>query len=117
MDSHRPPDNRRIHKQPHRALRPRVRRRALILLLIALVLSLAVIGYLVGYHDGTGQEPSNQECHMRIPTRFIIEEPECANKLIQALGIENVRVVSASERNLSLRREHIPTLNHSRPLP
>lgn len=117
MDSHRPPDNRRIHKQPHRALRPRVRRRALILLLIALVLSLAVIGYLVGYHDGTGQEPSNQECHMRIPTRFIIEEPECANKLIQALGIENVRVVSREDTNFSRWQKDTAFVNHSRPLP
>ncbi len=32
-----------------------------------------------------------------IPTRYILEEPECADKLLQAMNVTNVRVVARGE--------------------
>ena len=34
-----------------------------------------------------------------VPHRFIVEEPECANKLLPALGIENVHVLTRLTAN------------------
>lgn len=31
---------------------------------------------------------------LKLPVRYIIEEPECSDRLIQAMGIENVRIRS-----------------------
>ena len=36
-----------------------------------------------------------------IPTRFIMQEPECANKHVAALGVENVHVSRYTPRNSS----------------
>jgi len=30
----------------------------------------------------------------KLPIRYILEEPECSDRLIQAMGIENVRIQS-----------------------
>ena len=31
---------------------------------------------------------------LKLPVRYILEEPECSDRLIQAMGIENVRIQS-----------------------
>ena len=30
---------------------------------------------------------------LRLPTRFVLDEPDCANKLLIALNLDNVRVL------------------------
>ena len=35
-----------------------------------------------------------------IPTRFVMEEPECANKLLKRMNITNVRILPAATSNI-----------------
>ena len=39
------------------------------------------------------QQRNEKPC-LAIPTKFILQEPECAEKLIQAANVSNVRVIS-----------------------
>ena len=32
-----------------------------------------------------------------VPTRFVIEEPDCANKLLKSMNVTNVRILSTEE--------------------
>jgi len=34
-----------------------------------------------------------------VPTRFVMEEPECANKLLRSMNITNVRILPAATSN------------------
>lgn len=40
-----------------------------------------------------------------VPTRFVMEDPECANKLLRSMNITNVRILPAATSNtISLKR-------------
>ena len=39
------------------------------------------------------QQRNEKPC-LAIPTKFILQEPECVEKLIQAANVSNVRVIS-----------------------
>jgi len=34
-----------------------------------------------------------------VPTRFVMEEPECANKLLRSMNVTNVRILPAATSN------------------
>ena len=49
---------------------------------------------------------SSQSCNASlpcaaIPTRFVMEHPDCADKLIRSMNVTNVRVRSAGQREAS----------------
>jgi hypothetical protein len=58
-------------------------------LLILLLVLVAVDIYL------RVMQPPNQGPCLAIPTKFILQEPECAEKLIEAANVSNVRIVSS----------------------
>ena len=58
----------------------------LMLILVALVVNVVIMIRLV-------QTKASKPC-LSIPTRFILEYPECAEKLVQAANVSNVRIVS-----------------------
>ena len=39
-------------------------------------------------------KPKQQSRCLAVPTRFIMEYPDCANKLVQAANLTNIRIVS-----------------------
>ena len=54
----------------------------------------------------------NQSCALaerhegfQLPTKLILNEPECANRLLEAMGIDNVHVVTESDLNMSISKE------------
>lgn len=63
-------------------------RRWLIGLLILLLVLVAVDIYL-----RVMQQPNQRPC-LAIPTKFILQEPECAGKLLRAANVSGVRIVS-----------------------
>ena len=58
----------------------------LVLVLVALIVSAVLMSRFM-------QSMASKPC-LTIPTRFILENPECAEKLIQAANVSNVRIVS-----------------------
>ena len=64
-----------------------------ILLVILVLIQLAFLVTVLISVQGLRQLESRET--MRLPTRFVLREPECANKLLLALGVENVRVLAA----------------------
>lgn len=57
-------------------------------LLILLLVLVAVDIYL-----RVMQQPDQRPC-LAIPTKFVLHEPECAEKLLRAANVSNVRIVS-----------------------
>ena len=55
--------------------------------LIVLVLALVVVDIAVRLR-------TNDRPCLAIPTRFILEEPECAEKLVRAANVTNVKILS-----------------------
>ena len=39
-----------------------------------------------------------------VPTRFVIEEPECANKLLRSMNVTNVHILPAAPYDYQLNR-------------
>ena len=62
-----------------------------VLIVAILVLLLLALFQLHGLREDIARSSS-----MKLPTRFVLEEPECANKLLIAVGVQNVRVRSLS---------------------
>ena len=58
----------------------------LVLVLVALIVTAVLMSRFM-------QSMASKPC-LAIPTRFILEYPECAEKLVQAANVSNVRIVS-----------------------
>jgi len=55
-----------------------------------LILLLVLVA--VDIHFRVMQQPNQRPC-LAIPTKFILQEPECAGKLLRAANISNVRIL------------------------
>jgi len=83
---------------------------ALVVVIVNLVMTIRVaadIQVLVG--DEWKRSPLS--CRA-IPTRFVMDEPECADKLLRSMNITNVRVLSVAGGSST----ELPHLNSSRPI-
>ena len=80
--------------------RPRMSRRALAVLLLLILIALAAewalllrlnenVACLADDRASAGELPC-----AALPTRFVLDSPECAQKLLDAMNVSNVRVVS-----------------------
>ena len=58
--------------------------------LVVLLLALVVVD--IGVRFGRNDRPC-----LAIPTKFILEEPECAEKLVRAANVSGVRVIASGE--------------------
>ncbi len=68
----------------------------LLLILIALIVDwvlLLRLNHAVGRLAGDGTHPDALPC-AAFPNRFVLDSPECAQKLLDAMNVSNVRVVS-----------------------
>jgi hypothetical protein len=80
----------------------RVQMSVRLLILIALVVNAVMLMRI--HHELAGPQdrpasPGGLPC-AALPTRFVLESPECAQKLLEAMNVTNVRV---HEANTSLR--------------
>ena len=73
--------------------------RDIILASLALVQLVLLVLLLLWMHDL--REMANQHqrldggaATLRLPTEFVLREPKCADKLLTAMGIDNVRIVA-----------------------
>lgn len=67
-------------------------------LLAALILLLVQV-HLLRQEVAGLRETGDAAC--RVPVRFLMDEPECANRLLDALEIKDVRVKSLQDLNVS----------------
>lgn len=61
------------------------------LLIISLLVNLVLLAAL--FHRSDAPDGRTSPC-MAIPTKLILEDPACAEKLIRAMNVTNVRVIS-----------------------
>ena len=70
---------------------------------VTLALLVLVVFWMVGLRTDVAEMEARQDLSdklevLKLPVSFLMQEPECANKLLQEMGIDNVRI---SERGLS----------------
>lgn len=63
----------------------------LVTVLVVLVLGMLIINAMILLRFGRSR--ASKPC-LTVPTRFILEYPDCAEKLVQAANVSNVRIVS-----------------------
>ena len=92
----------------HLVARSRYRQDALLLtlLIVVVVLLILLAIWAAGLRQGLAaieerRDFENKVDALKLPVRFVIDEPECANRLLEEMGIENVRVRRLDEANLS----------------
>ena len=63
----------------------------LVMVLLVLVLGILIVNAVILL--GLARSRASKPC-LTVPTRFILEYPKCAEKLVQAANVSNVKIVS-----------------------
>ena len=65
----------------------------LFLLLIGMAVNLVLTGRMSAWIDAARSDAQRDSLpYAAIPTRFVMEEPECADKLLRTMNVTNVRI-------------------------
>jgi hypothetical protein len=81
-----------------------IQQKWIIALLIVIVI-LLVVNIFVTLKSFTSRRP---KADFNMPVKFAVEHPECANKLLEAMNITNVRIVPADAADSSRYKESVP---------